>query len=158
DPGYQLSPGGVETFGSPSGATTVPGLTLGGERARSNVVWVTNKVSVGSPSMESAGLGGWTISPHHFYDVNGQGTVYYGDGSSRVGNQQFPIIKVFAGNGASWSAVARPSDGNSATTGSVNPDGMATGPDGAVYVTDSGNKVVAKITRDGNYHCLAGCG
>ncbi len=64
-------------------------------------------------------------------------------------------IAVVAGSGER--GVAR-DDVPASQTPMDNPTGVAVGPDGTVYVSDSGNHVVRSITRDGTVRTVAGTG
>lgn len=87
----------------------------GADRAVGRVAWARRRVSLGAPSAGSAGLGNWTISPHHFYDLTGRGALYFGDGSVQLGERNYPLI-----------FTAYPS---------IAATDVAIGPDGAVYIS-----------------------
>ncbi|NOT33999.1 MAG: DUF4157 domain-containing protein [Candidatus Eisenbacteria bacterium] len=128
--GYRSAPNwraGAGGRGGPSfNAAGARGAFLGlasGDRSERWISWSRRRVSLGAPGAGSAGLGGWTISPHHFYDVTGRGTLYYGDGRVDLGERTYPVITtVIPGT-------------------SINANDVAIGPDGAIY-TSSGNAIV----------------
>ncbi|MGH3056174.1 MAG: hypothetical protein ACRDL7_14465, partial [Gaiellaceae bacterium] len=61
------------------------------------------------------GLGGWTISPHHFFDTQGAGALYKGDGSVVLGEEQYPVVTT--------------------VTSAVSPSDVAIAPDGTLYIS-----------------------
>jgi len=78
------------------------------------------------------GLGGWTLSVHHTYDVSGR-VLRFGDGTNRSLRDVPPVIRTFAGDGATGTS----GDGGAATAASVtSPQAVAIGFDGTVYIAD----------------------
>ncbi len=72
------------------------------------------------------GLGGWTLSVHHTYDVSGR-ILRLGDGTNRTLRSVPPVIQTVAGTGAASAS----GDGGPATTASVSsPQSVAIGPTG----------------------------
>ncbi|MCC6652174.1 MAG: hypothetical protein IT348_13560 [Candidatus Eisenbacteria bacterium] len=143
------------------GNSSEPGsesITAGGDRAVGRILWTTQKVAVGVPSMAAAGLGGWTISPHHIYDPNGMGMKYRGDGSLQRGTGQFPVIKAWAGTGVSSGPLA---EGFPLRGISIAPSGqISVGPDGAVYIandSDSPDRIL-RISESGGIERIVGGG
>src|SRR4051812_47269746 len=66
-----------------------------------------------------------------------------------------PIVHTLAGTGEKDFA----GDGGPATAARMNdPSGLTIGPDGAVYVCDTGNHVVRRIAPDGTITSVAGIG
>src|SRR6266403_2096298 len=64
-------------------------------------------------------------------------------------------ISNFAGNGTKGSS----GDGGPATEAQLNfPTGISRGPDGALYICDTGNHRVRKVARDGIITTIAGTG
>ncbi|MBI5710367.1 MAG: hypothetical protein HZC42_08710 [Candidatus Eisenbacteria bacterium] len=112
---YAASSGGgsFADAGSSGGAV----LGAGGDRGVGRISWTKRRVSLGAPSAATDGLGGWTISPHHFYDVTGRGALYFGDGTVDHGERNYPIITTVASN--------------------LVPNDVAVAPDGTVYVAAS---------------------
>ncbi|MGH3053524.1 MAG: hypothetical protein ACRDL7_00925, partial [Gaiellaceae bacterium] len=62
------------------------------DRGGSLVHWMRLNARLGAPSAATDGLGGWTISPHHFFDTQGAGALYKGDGSVVLGEEQYPVV------------------------------------------------------------------
>jgi RHS repeat-associated protein len=158
---YSVSTAAIGGGGFANGAATSgASRSAVGDRDIGRIRWTTQKVSLGAPSTAAAGLGGWTISPHHIYDTNGRGTLYRGDGSVQLSNRQFPIVKVWAGTGYPSSqsfqdSLDVPPMG---TTFPRSPMDMVADPGGSVYFTDNGQKTVGRISRDGKYYRVAGTG
>ena len=160
---YIVASGSGSSYGNGKAAGAGGGILAPGDRSVGRIIWQTQTVSIGAPSMASAGLGGWTISPHHFYDTNGQGTLYLGDGTYVAGTQQFPTRSMFAGQGAMSGAIAIPADGSVVTggaAGAVTPNDIAFAPNGDLYLTDGSTnaRLVARVTPDGRYFRVAGRG
>ena len=90
--------------------------TITGDVAREEVsLWSGWWKTVGNLEANAAGLGGWTISPHHAYDP-GDATIYYGNGDRySLDLDSVAIIEEYA---------------ESVGTG----DTVNVGPDGTVYV------------------------
>src|SRR3954469_21561074 len=64
-------------------------------------------------------------------------------------------IITFAGNGTKGSA----GDGGTAPAAQLaDPGGIARGPDGALYICDTANHRIRKVTRDGKIVTVAGTG
>ena len=89
--------------------------------------------------------------------VGPDGSIYIADSSNnrirRVGPDG--IITTVAGNGnAGYSG-----DGGPATSASLtDPDGVAVGPDGSIYIADSGNNRIRRVGPDGIITTVAGNG
>jgi len=148
-------PGG---FGDAASTPSGNGLFTTGDRNLPSIEWTTQKVSIGAPSMASAGLGGWTLSPHHFSDVNGRGALYLGDGSVRYGLQQYPIIKRFAGTGVRPGSA--PDTTAFRTLVPIAPSDLAFGPDGSLFfigMIGTTHHVVYRLRPNGTIILWAGC-
>jgi RHS repeat-associated protein len=160
--GYQYGSAYVSGSGNNSlGNPTAHGVVMGsstGDRAIGRIAWSRQTVSLGAASTGSDGLGGWTISPHHFYDMTGQGALYYGDGRVRLGWRQYPIFNTVAGQPNCSSPNPDP-DGNPAKGTSIpciTPNDVAVGPDGTLYLADALHGAILKLGRDGIFHRIAG--
>ena len=128
---YQEPPNFPQSFGIPSGISFV------GAGARVLVVLNQDyKIPVGAwDARAQAGLGGWTLSPHHAYDPVGK-ILYLGDGTRRSAGNIDPII----------SSVATIS----------NPYKVAVAADGTVYATDGSR--IFRLNADGTTTVIAGGG
>ncbi|HYC61035.1 MAG TPA: IPT/TIG domain-containing protein [Thermoanaerobaculia bacterium] len=132
----------VMTFGRASGLST-------GVRARVDVPMTqTWTGTLGSWNVPSSVLGGWTLSPHHFYDFAGK-TLYRGDGSRRTDTPQ-----VF---GAPNGAVTKvPGSPETLVCIGCGLQGMTVGPDGSIYLAQY--TYIRKITPGGQLVHVAGNG
>ncbi len=128
---YAASSGGT-SLGDPA-ATGAPLLGASANREVGRISWLKRRVSLGAPSAASDGLGGWTISPHHFYDVTGRGALYFGDGSVRLFERNYPYLTIAIDN--------------------VLANDLALGPDGSIYT--SGSYGIYKFVG-GNVQQIAG--
>lgn len=144
----QTGGSGGNSFGSGarSSSTAWPSS---GDRDVGRILWTTQQVSIGAPSMAAAGLGGWTISPHHIYDPNGMGMKYRGDGTMQRGAAQFPVIRALAGDGYPSSGGTRPPTNGDPTDGRISPADLAVTADGAVCFTDAGTHTVGRVSENG---------
>ena len=103
-------------------------------------------------------LGGWTITGHNAYDPDRR-TLYLGDGSTRVGSQLYGGLTTIAGTGTAGTITAPSSygDGGAATAARLGKvTGLATAAAGTIYLADSNNGVVRKITPAGVISTIAG--
>jgi len=84
------------------------------------------------------------------------GTLYICDmGNGRIRAVRNGIISTIAGNGRR----AYSGDGGPATAASLYlPMGIAVGPDNAIYIADTDNNRIRKVTADGTIHTVAGTG
>jgi RHS repeat-associated protein len=145
------------SFGNPAAS----GASLGaatGDRKIGRTVWSRQTISLGAASTGSDGLGGWTISPHHFFDYTGQGAVYLGDGSIILGGQLPLTVSTYAGGNASGCNSTDP-DGQQVNSGSypsMGPGSIVAGADGSLYVADNCHGAILNIDRAGVIHRLAG--
>lgn len=106
------------------------------------------------------GLGGWTLSAHHSYDPDGR-MLYLGSGERRSAEALLPQISVFAGNGDPGPANqgTHSGDGGQATAAGLSEvTGVAAAADGSLYIADSTNGVVRKVSPSGVISTFAGGG
>ena len=94
--------------------------------------------------------------------VDSAGNLYIADsGNNRVRLVSNGIVTTFAGNGNS-SPTADPftfNDGGPATNGLLHqPMGVAVDSNGNVYIADTGDNIIRKVTTDGNIATIAGIG
>ncbi len=101
------------------------------------------------------GMGGWTLSAHHFYDLS-TGTLYFGDGrrrSLKSDVNQPKVLNVVAGTGF---------DGGGGDNGQAReaqlsqPAGLSVMHDGSLLIADLGTCRVRKVATDGTITTVAG--
>jgi RHS repeat-associated protein len=139
-----------ETFGQYkiAGITAIP--------ARQEIVaWQTQEVVLGGVDARTAiGLGGWTLSAHHFYDP-ARRLLYLGTGERRDAEGLAGTITSFAGTGVAGFS----GDGGPATSAKLDfPVGVAVGPDGSVYISEYNNMRIRKVDPQGIITTVAGNG
>lgn len=149
---YEFPASGSSTFALPSGLRTgvdsrVPVVTT--------QVW---QATLGSWTADALRLGGWTLTPHHFYDVTTR-TLYRGDGSRRSDVPQ----KVGTPNGVLKTVAGRSGQSDPQWLGTGGPardaaidevNGTAFTPDGTLYLSAFG--FIKKITPQGQLVHVAG--
>ncbi len=113
--------------------------------------WQTWEVGIGPYDFRGQGLGGWTLSAHHFYDPAGK-VLYFGDGKDEVPRASRSTTVGGIGEGARYYR----GDGGSATNVFWWPEGINIGPDGRLYIADTYNHVFAKCGNGWNYHNRGG--
>jgi RHS repeat-associated protein len=102
----------------------------------------------------SFGLGGWSLSPHHVYDPFSQ-TLHLGTGETRRTMALGRVITTVAGTGVPGYS----GDGGPATQAQLQfPHMAAVGPDGSLYIPDSFNHRLRRMTPDGIITTIAGTG
>jgi YD repeat-containing protein len=134
---YQAPPSFPQSFGIPSG------ISFAGVGARFFVVLNQDyKAPIGAwDARAQAGLGGWTLSPHHAYDPVGK-ILYLGDGTRRSAENIDPIMSTFA----------------ALSSGFENPYKVAVGPDGMVYAQAGSDGSIYRFNPDGTKTRVAGGG
>jgi len=148
---YQPLYSSTSTFGA-VGA----GAALG--RARSKVqLFRIFSTRLGTWNEFAAGLGGWSLSPHHAYDPVAK-VLYRGDGDRESAQGFGPTIKTTAGNGTACPPGTLPcGDGGPATAAQLSaPSGLAVGPDGSLYIAD--RNTIRRVLPDGTITRFAGTG
>jgi hypothetical protein len=106
-----------------------------GDRAACRItLWKDWKGTIGHLHAIHLGLGGMTLSDHHFYDPMGK-TLYLGDGRTQRGEALSPVIHAVAGSGG-WNGYCPA--GNGALGTEISPVKVAVAPDGGVYIADAG--------------------
>ena len=99
-------------------------------------------------------LGGWGLDVHHSYDPIGR-TLYLGTGERRSAEEIGQIVETAVGTGVPGLS----GDGGPAKSAQLNgPRGAVQAPDGSVYLADTGNGRVRKVSPDGTITTVAGGG
>lgn len=115
-------------------------------------LWQQWHQHIRSSDTRGQGLGGWSISAHHRYDPNNQ-ELQLGAGEKRRGLDVGGVISTVAGTGSCCSSW----DGEPATQSRLNaPYSVATGLDGSVYISDSANQRVFRVSPSGIMTTVAG--
>lgn len=158
---YAIQSGTKSSYNQAADVPIGGGAAASGERSVGRLIWTTQRVSIGAPSMASAGLGGWTISPHHYFDPNGRGTFWAGDGTFRYAYRQFPVVYRYAGDGRSSSNnTGPPLEGAAVTVGSysysVASPALVVGLRDTLYFSDEAKQLVLAISPDKHWHNVAG--
>ena len=148
--GVIYATGAARSFSNPSGGYSVAASNREGGAWRTT--WNRRTISLGAASTGSDGLGGWTISPHHLFDVNGQGAVYFGDGSVLLGENLRPTTSLYAGNGTTNNKVEDLPAGQC----SVQPSRIAVGPDQRLYIADNYRGAILRVDAGGTLRRIAG--
>ena len=131
---------GPIVFSRPAVRSTTPQITL----------WREYEASLGS--LDISGLGGWSLSVHHIYDV-GDRTLYLGSGDQRSATAMGRVMTTVAGTGTFGSG----GDGGPATQAAMfTPSGIAVGPDGSLYIADYTNPRIRRVGPDGIITTVAG--
>lgn len=110
-------------------------------------------ILLGSYSAPTESLGGWSLSVNHAYDPVGH-TLYQGDGRQRRVETVSSAIETFAGGLSGFAG-----DGGSVSQARfLRPYGLGFAPDGTMYVADTENARIRKVTPDGIVSTFAGNG
>jgi len=115
---------------------------------------------IGTYDARAAGLGGWTLSPHHAY-VRGTQELYRGDGRRENVRALGPTITTVAGTGLAGNT----GEGVPATeTQLVSPSVLAVGPDGSLYIASgqccigASSGMIRRVDPEGIITTVAGNG
>lgn len=152
---YQEPPELEQTF------ALLSGIPISTSAARSEwTLWQEHEVTFNLPPTWFAvgqGVGGWTLSAHHAYDVNG-GVLHLGDGRNRTwqsGTSPERIIVPVAGNGEEG---YQGDDVPALETSLKEPCGVAVAPNGSLFISDMRNNRIRLVDKDGVIHTVAGPG
>jgi len=147
---YMDPPAFAAAFGAWSSAE------MTGNPTRQEVtLWKSWRGGLGGMNALPLGLGGWTLSAHHFYSPS-TGVLYLGDGRRRRADAMDSIITTVAGSGCIDCALG---DGGPATQANLDGvSGVAVGPDGSVYLSDTFHDRVRRVAPEGVISTLAGDG
>ncbi len=131
--------------------------TISGNRQTSTITIslpISEVLGEGYADARKVGLGGWTLSGHHFYDPVGR-VLHTGDGRRRSADSVSATITTVAGNGNQGFS----GDGGPATQASLSdPEGVAVASDGSLFIADSGNTRIRRVGPDGIITTVAGNG
>nr|XP_032813608.1 teneurin-3-like isoform X2 [Petromyzon marinus] len=111
------------------------------------VIWERRSAVLLALTVDSARLGGWTLSNHHVFDVHSS-TVHKGSGESVLVWQLPPVISSVMGNGRRRSISCPSCNGVAEGNKLLAPMGLACAPDGSLYVGDF--NFVRRILPSGN--------
>jgi RHS repeat-associated protein len=120
---YQGSYEPTAEFGLPAGASSASGYPT-----REQVtIWKEWNGYIGALNARRIGFGGWTISEHHAYSLDGQ-AIYFGSGGMRRAEALGDVTRVFAGKKIGLNECVQ------GTSPCGEPYGMSFGADGKLYV------------------------
>jgi RHS repeat-associated protein len=165
-PNYYYTPWGQIPVNELVASFARLGLTPFNIRAReaTSVLWsepttfIGQPKSVGTLDPRGAGLGGWTLSPHHAYDFQRR-AVHMGDGTVRQDADGFGAISHVAGIDLGDFTQGFGDGGLAKLAQFSRVGGMAVAQDGTLYVSDSIDNRVRKIDlRTGIITHFAGSG
>jgi len=130
-------------------------LTISDVPVRTYTWWeYSSNLYISSFSSVNEGLGLWSFDVHHVYSPQSE-DLYLGDGSKRNARAMSPIISTIAGNGNSDFT----GDNGPANQASMNfAGGIALSPDGSIYIADTYNARIRRITPNGIITTVAGNG
>jgi RHS repeat-associated protein len=130
------------------------GLITGSRTTKDVTLWQTYRTDLGPWDARPLGLGGWTLTAHHAYDSQGK-VLYLGNGQRRAAQALGPVISTVAGTGY----IGYNGDGIPATQARLyGPSGVAVGPDGSLYLSESSTGRIRRVRPDGIISTVAGTG
>jgi len=135
------------------------GTPITGDRARREITlwrqWKRGLAGISAaPHLSSSALGNWGLDIHHAYAPESN-TLFRGDGSVRDAQSMSDVITTVAGSGNNGFA----GDGGPADQAWLEtPNGVAIGSDGSLYISDSANYRVRRVTPDGIISTVVGTG
>ncbi len=149
-PAVYQTPDSTPSFGMLSGVS-IDGLSPMTEIAS----WKTDTIEITSRYDKHANLGGWSLSNHHSYDPIGH-ILYLGNGT-RSSNQDARLgVKPYIGG---LNATGFAGDNGSLENALLDgPNSIKFGPDGCIYIADTGNQRIRKIDKNGIITTIAGTG
>jgi sugar lactone lactonase YvrE len=123
-----------------------------------NIFTIAGTGAYGYNGDNKAGTGTQLFQPSEV-KVGPDGAVYFADTGNAVIRKWTPttgVVSIVAGTGGRGGFAG---DGGAATAAQLNnPDGFAFAPDGSMYIADTTNNRVRKVTPDGNISTVVGTG
>jgi RHS repeat-associated protein len=111
--------------------------------------------TIGGWDDRTQGLGGWNLDVHHAYDPGGE-SLYLGNGENRSAQA---LLSAVATTVAGTGTRGYGGDGSPATQATLSfPIGIAVGPDGSLFIAQSGPGPVRRVSPDGIIRTYAGNG
>ncbi|MBN4080473.1 hypothetical protein JYT31_02300 [Beggiatoa alba] len=153
---YYLPISNAQAFAVPSGGDGIVGSRASMSIPARQEVIKRKEYSavVGVLDARSQGLGAWTLDIHHMYSPLGK-VLYKGDGTRVDAADQNNIITTVAGTGTRGFT----GDGGPAIDATLrNPESIAVGPDGSLYLSDESNNRIRKVDPNGIITTIAGTG
>lgn len=153
-PGVYYKPAEVpQSFGLFTGSGEFISRMPSREEATLWRAWDKTLVSAARP-IAPRDVGSWSLSIHHAYDPAAQ-VVSLGNGERRSAQDVARIIETVAGLGF----YGFSGDGGPATEAQFYaPRGVAVGPDNSLYISDTVNHRIRRVTPDGIINTVAGTG
>jgi RHS repeat-associated protein len=158
--GLYFPPGtALQSFGLPSTTQASPDFSR-----LQIVLWAQYDEELAAPNARDIdGMGGWQFSPQNNYDPTAR-VLLLGDGSHRGGSGLLDLISMSTAAGNSVDTPFGPTgnfsgDGGPAINAQLwNPFGVATGPDGSIYIADTTNYRIRRVDPNGVITTVAGDG
>ncbi|MBM4361940.1 MAG: hypothetical protein FJ104_04615, partial [Deltaproteobacteria bacterium] len=116
------------------------------------ILWTEHSRALGTLDALALGIGGWTLDAHHVYD-RGSGTLYLGDGSRRSARAVAAVIERYAGVSGTSGGLQ---EGIPRLSAAIEPQAIALGADGTLYVLDARRFVIAVDPKTGLTRRFAG--